>query len=92
MILTVSFVFQEEVEKKEAQEKERRQRAEEKFKEWLASAHDKSQPCPKTAGCSRGKKTLLFKIEKTFCHTTIKLHTNKTKLCDTITPTDILFF
>lgn len=40
---------------KEEQEKERRRRAQEKFKEWLSKANEKSKSSPKSPCYQKGK-------------------------------------
>lgn len=44
------FFFQEQAELKQEQEKERHKRSEEKFKEWLVKANEKSKATP-TSPC-----------------------------------------
>lgn len=57
-----SFFFsgQEKAALKEAQERERRKTAEEKFKEWLAKANEKGRDSPKTPCSSASRNTLHF--------------------------------
>lgn len=42
------FFFQDQAALRQEQEKERHKRAEEKFKEWLAKANEKSRASPKS--------------------------------------------
>lgn len=52
------FSGQEKAALKEEQDRERRKRAEEKFKEWLAKANEKSRDAPKTP-CSSTSRHIL---------------------------------
>lgn len=58
------FSGQEKAALKEEQERERRKRAEEKFKEWLVKANEKGRESPKTP-CSSTSKNILHKTGHT---------------------------
>lgn len=52
------FPGQEKAALKEERDRERRKRAEEKFKEWLAKSNEKSRDAPKTPCVSTSKHIL----------------------------------
>lgn len=64
-LIFINFKKQEELARREKEERERKERADEKFKEWLKSINDKERHKRQSSACSASKWHILFSLKTT---------------------------